>query len=311
MSIENILAKKKKRKMQLPLRGNRGGYYYDPTEYVDLVEMSSIPEGGNDFSGGDFGGGDFGGDGGSMASVKTADIDKAWRYSSYEDAVYNALVSAGPLTPEYQAPVWDKEGTKVLWTNANPANNVEVSVVHLESFGSKRFNKPGTVSVYIRLGDVNRHFDFKDSEDPKVLAQTIIGMVQERIAVKPEVLSRILRKANEVNKSVKWVDTTYTAFSEGDETHTTDPEIVDEGVEITVLDEFDREDGLSEVDLAALFIRSKGCNQPSSVPFSPGTWYSTEDYMDTDGVYNNSVCKPLGFSSEEQEELYRKVMNYK
>ena len=77
-----------------------------------------------------------------------------------------------------------------------------------------------------------------------------------------------------------------------------------------VLDEYDREEGVTYVDRAAELLRDEGAIEPSSFPFSPGTWYTTEwdsDWSTGDEEQNSFHLN--GFTEEEEREIYDRVVN--
>jgi hypothetical protein len=70
-------------------------------------------------------------------------------------------------------------------------------------------------------------------------------------------------------------------------------------------DEFDVEDGLDAVTLAARFLHEKGVEPSTSHGWSPGMWYTqykAEEDIRT-GEYENHSFHPAGFSDGEAMEL--------
>lgn len=79
---------------------------------------------------------------------------------------------------------------------------------------------------------------------------------------------------------------------------------IDEDGEPMVPDKFDREDGLTVVDLAVSYLRRNGADEASSTDFHPGVWYSTYAEMDTDGVNEERHYHLKGFTPEQEREVY-------
>jgi hypothetical protein len=75
------------------------------------------------------------------------------------------------------------------------------------------------------------------------------------------------------------------------------------------LDEFDIEEGLTVVDLAVKYLTDSGAYEPSSMPFSVGTWYNTEareDYRTGDNTTESYHLK--GFSPDDEKQIYKLVI---
>ena len=70
-------------------------------------------------------------------------------------------------------------------------------------------------------------------------------------------------------------------------------------------DEYDIEEGLDAVKIAANKIKSYGFVEPSSSYFNPGVWYVTEDTQRTDGSYESYSFHPKNFAPRQEEELFR------
>lgn len=73
-------------------------------------------------------------------------------------------------------------------------------------------------------------------------------------------------------------------------------------------DEFDKEEGLTAVDLAVKFLRNEGAYDSSSSHFHPGVWYSTEwstiDYRTGEQEERNFHL--VGFTEEQEKEVWEK-----
>lgn len=75
------------------------------------------------------------------------------------------------------------------------------------------------------------------------------------------------------------------------------------------LDEYDIEEGLTVVDLAVKYLKECGAYEPSSMPFSVGTWYSTEaseDYRTGNNTIESYHLK--GFSPDQQKQIYKLIV---
>lgn len=84
--------------------------------------------------------------------------------------------------------------------------------------------------------------------------------------------------------------------------------IDDKGAEMTP-DEWDREEGLTAVDLAAKFLKDEGATQASASYFYPGVWYSSDwgtvDYAT--GTTEERNYHLVDFSPEEEHAIWNKV----
>jgi hypothetical protein len=74
-------------------------------------------------------------------------------------------------------------------------------------------------------------------------------------------------------------------------------------------DKFDKEDGITSVDLAVRYLKDKGACQPSGSHFHPGIWYSTEfqteDYSSGEQVEYNFHLE--NFTEDEQQEIFNRI----
>lgn len=84
--------------------------------------------------------------------------------------------------------------------------------------------------------------------------------------------------------------------------------IDEDGVEIE-LDEYDEEEGTDLADKAAEFLLEEGADEPSSVPWSRGTWYTAHEYREdfATGEVENRSYHLYGFADAEEKEIYRLV----
>lgn len=73
-------------------------------------------------------------------------------------------------------------------------------------------------------------------------------------------------------------------------------------------DEYDKEDGLSAVDIAVKFLRNKGACHASSSHFHAGVWYSTEGEQDYRTCAETTYSFHLkGFSAQEEKDIWTKL----
>lgn len=74
-------------------------------------------------------------------------------------------------------------------------------------------------------------------------------------------------------------------------------------------DEYDREDGITAVDIAVKFLLSKGATEPSSSHYHGNIWYSAtdpdRDYSSGEETYYDYHLN--GFSEQEGEEIFNRV----
>lgn len=79
----------------------------------------------------------------------------------------------------------------------------------------------------------------------------------------------------------------------------------DEGISLEP-DEYDREEGLTPVDLAVKFLKNEGATQPSSSHFHKGIWYSTDwDVVSyRTGEEEERSFHLKGFSEREEHEVF-------
>jgi hypothetical protein len=82
---------------------------------------------------------------------------------------------------------------------------------------------------------------------------------------------------------------------------------VDEFGEEMDPDEFDDEAGVTAVSKAIDYLQNEGVTEPSSYPFSEGTWYQTPSELQNDGWYYEQHYHLVGFSPEEQAAVYKGV----
>ncbi len=83
--------------------------------------------------------------------------------------------------------------------------------------------------------------------------------------------------------------------------------IDEEGVEM-VVDEFDKEEGITVTDKAATYLYEHGCYHTSSSAFHPGVWYSTGSSnvdMRT-GEEEERDFHLIGFTDEREREVWDK-----
>lgn len=102
--------------------------------------------------------------------------------------------------------------------------------------------------------------------------------------------------------------TTYVPPEEDEEPE--EPEAESEGNHPIVLDEHDRELGVTAADVAVDFIRDGGGHEPSSTSFHPGIWYST-GYETTDystGEEEERTFHLSGFTEDEEREIFGEIM---
>ncbi len=72
------------------------------------------------------------------------------------------------------------------------------------------------------------------------------------------------------------------------------------------LDEFDKEEGKTLVDLVAKKLEEGGLMEASSSEFTPGVWYSTGESQRDDGSYITYTFHVSGLSAKEEKELWNK-----
>jgi len=73
-------------------------------------------------------------------------------------------------------------------------------------------------------------------------------------------------------------------------------------------DKFDKEEGLTAVDLAVRFLKDQGATEPSSYPtWSTGTWYRNTETDYRDGSAKSLYFHLVGFSSDEEKKIYKKI----
>lgn len=76
-------------------------------------------------------------------------------------------------------------------------------------------------------------------------------------------------------------------------------------------DTFDREEGLTRVDLAVKAIEGMYPQEASREPFTPGAWYSRSDEPDQlspEGTETEETSAHLhGFTPDEEREIFRKL----
>ena len=76
------------------------------------------------------------------------------------------------------------------------------------------------------------------------------------------------------------------------------------------LDEYDRDEGLTEVDLVVKVLKNEGAAYPSSTAFHRGIWYTTEsqviDYGTAEEEERSFHLK--GFSEDEERDIYNAMM---
>ena len=82
--------------------------------------------------------------------------------------------------------------------------------------------------------------------------------------------------------------------------------VEEEGIAVDP-DEWDRE--ITEVYKTAIFLQDVGATEASSSHFHPGIWYTAYGEMNLqDGSYKNLNYHLVGFTEEEEEEIYRRIM---
>jgi len=78
-------------------------------------------------------------------------------------------------------------------------------------------------------------------------------------------------------------------------------------------DEYDKEEGLTCVDLAVKFLQHEGAIHASSTQFHSGVWYSTEfsviDY--SNGTEEERSFHLYGFTEEEERAIWHELVKYK
>lgn len=78
----------------------------------------------------------------------------------------------------------------------------------------------------------------------------------------------------------------------------------EEGISVKP-DQYDREEGLTAVDLAVKLLKKEGATEPSSGGYHKGVWYST--YGDTDyrtGASTTRSFHAYGFTEAQEREIY-------
>lgn len=73
-------------------------------------------------------------------------------------------------------------------------------------------------------------------------------------------------------------------------------------------DEADVEEGVDAVERAIRFLLYEDVAEPSSHPFSPGTWYATNAVDDGGGWFRERHFHLKGFTDEEQARVYAGVI---
>jgi len=140
----------------------------------------------------------------------------------------------------------------------------------------------GTIDIHLAQSRIEQEMPlFKDVIDPD--EQPRINMIVEQIDV-PEP-------------------------DEDGETVMPDGGVVDEIETSMVPDEYDKEEGLTVVDLAVKFLADNGPVEPSSFPgWTSGTWYTSYGEMDQHGQIENRSCHLKDFTPEQEQEIYRRVV---
>ncbi len=74
-------------------------------------------------------------------------------------------------------------------------------------------------------------------------------------------------------------------------------------------DKYDKEEGLTVVDMAVKFLKDEGAMEPSSTSFHPRVWYSWPDAQQnySTGDYTTQAYHLKGFTEEEERAVFNAV----
>lgn len=108
--------------------------------------------------------------------------------------------------------------------------------------------------------------------------------------------------------TVKWYETTYSAPIEGEE-YEDDGELTDSGEEVRDDEYSDPDDGESIVTEVAKYLSNEGATEPSSAPYTKGTWYTARDKDNSTGesIETNYHLQEGALTEDEEREVYRLV----
>ena len=118
------------------------------------------------------------------------------------------------------------------------------------------------------------------------------------------------RKHGRRNRAKRLIKVTYETV------HPSEPDVYPEiengwededGVEVK-LDRYDLSEGYTIASKAAKMLLSEGATEPSSMPYHPGTWYTSEGDMDyRSGETTSKSYHLYGFTETEEREIYKLV----